>query len=170
MVIRPTQEADAHSMSRIYVQTWQHTYLGVVPYEYLSTMSEAQHRQAFLKELKSKQVISFVAEHSDRVVGFITGGYERKGGGIYSGEIYTLYVLKGHQRRGVGTKLVSALATSFYQSSMYSMLVWVLKQNPYRQFYEKLNGIYLQTDHMPVAGEMLDVAAYGWLDTSLIYK
>ena len=157
-------------MSRIYVQTWQDTYLGVVPYEYLSTMSIAKHRQAFLKELKSNQVTSFVAEDSGRLVGFVTGGYERKGDGIYSGEIYTLYVLKDHQRQGIGLKLVSALATRFNQSGIYSMLVWVLKKNPYRRFYEKINGIYIQTHHTPVAGEMLDVAAYGWLDTSLIYK
>lgn len=168
MVIRPTQKVDAYSMSRIYVQTWQHTYLGVVPYDYLSRMSVAQHAQAFLKELKSKQVISFIAEDSDRVVGFVTGGYERKGDGIYSGEIYTLYVLKNHQRRGIGAKLVSTLATRFNQFGMFSMLVWVLKQNPYRRFYEKINGIYFQTKRMPVAGQMLDVAAYGWIDTSLI--
>ena len=170
MLIRPTQNADAHSMSRIYVQTWQYTYLGIVPYEYLSTMSVAQHRQAFLKELKSKQVVSFVAEDSGRVVGFVTGGQARQGDGIYSAEIYTLYVLKDQQRRGIGTKLVSALAIRFYHLGMYSMLVWVLKQNPYRQFYEKLNGIHLQIDRMQVAGEMLDVAAYGWIDTSLIYR
>jgi ribosomal protein S18 acetylase RimI-like enzyme len=170
MVIRPTQNADAYSMSRIYVQTWQYTYLGVIPYEYLSTMSVAQHQRAFLNELKSKQVSSFVAEESNRVVGFITGGHERKGDGIYSGEIYTLYVLKNYQRRGIGAKLVSALTARFNQFGIYSMLVWVLKENPYRRFYEKINGIYIQTHHMPVAGEMLDVAAYGWLDTSLIYK
>jgi len=170
MVIRPTQTADAHSMSRIYVQTWQNTYLGVVPYDYLSTMSVAQHQEAFLNELKSKQVISFVAEDAARVVGFITGGNERKGDRIYSGEIYCLYVLKNHQRRGIGAKLVSALASRLNQSGIYSMLVWVLKENPYRHFYEKINGIYIQTHHMDVAGEMLDVKAYGWLDTSLIYK
>jgi L-amino acid N-acyltransferase YncA len=170
MVIRPAQNADAHAMSRIYVQTWQYTYLGIVPYEYLSTMSVSQHRQEFIKELKSNQVISFVAEDSGRVVGFVTGGNARKGDGVYSGEIYTLYVLKEEQRRGIGTKLISALANRFNQLGMYSMLVRVLKQNPYRRFYEKMNGIYLQVDLMHMAGEMLDVAAYGWIDTSLIYS
>lgn len=155
-------------MSRVYVQTWQDTYLGVVPYYYLYTMSISRLEQAFLNEMKSKHVISFVAEDAGRVIGFITGGYERKGDYIYSGEIYTLYVLKNRQRQGIGTRLVSALATQFNYFGIYSMLVWVLKQNPYRQFYEKLNGIYLRTHRMPFAGEMLDVAAYGWIDTGLI--
>lgn len=155
-------------MSRVYVQTWQDTYLGAVPYYYLYTMSISRLEQAFLNEMKNKHVISFVAEDAGRVIGFITGGYERKGDYIYSGEIYTLYVLKNRQRQGIGTRLVSALATQFNYFGIYSMLVWVLKENPYRQFYEKLNGIYLRTQRMPFAGEMLEVAAYGWIDTSLI--
>jgi GNAT superfamily N-acetyltransferase len=170
MVIRPGQKIDASSMSRVYVQTWQDTYLGVVPFGYLYTMSIPQLEQAFLNEMRSKRVISFVAEDAGRVIGFITGGYERKGDYIYSGEIYTLYVQKNRQRQGIGTRLVSALATQFNYFGIYSMLVWVLKHNPYRQFYEKLNGIYLRTHRMPFAGEMLDVAAYGWIDTSLIIR
>jgi len=52
-----------------------------------------------------------VAEDAGRVVGFITGGDERNKDDIYRGEIYTLYVLKHFQRRGIGGRLVSALAT-----------------------------------------------------------
>ncbi len=167
MVIRPSQRTDAQSMSRIYVQTWQDTYLSVVPYAYLLSMSVSQHEKAFHDELKSRQITSFVAEESSRVIGFITGGFERHGDEIYSGEIYTLYVLRNLQRRGVGTKLVSALATQFNRSDIYSMLVRVLKHNPYRQFYSKINGTYLKAERMPFAGEVMEVETYGWLDVSL---
>ncbi len=87
MVIRPSQRTDAQSMSRIYVQTWQDTYLSVVPYAYLLSMSVSQHEKAFHDELKSRQITSFVAEESSRVIGFITGGFERHGDEIYSGEV-----------------------------------------------------------------------------------
>lgn len=170
MVIRPFQRTDAHSISRIYVQTWRDTYLSVIPAGYLFEMSVARHEQAFLNELNSKQIISFVAEEAGRVVGFITGGYERNGDNIYSGEIYTLYVLKNLQRQGIGGKLVFALVMQLNQSGIYSMLVRVLKLNPYKQFYQKINGIYLKTEHLPFAGEVMQVETYGWLDTSLIYK
>jgi GNAT superfamily N-acetyltransferase len=88
---------------------------------------------------------------------------------VYNGEIFALYVLKNYQRQGVGTKLVSVLAKQLNQFGIYSMLVRVLEHNPYRRFYEKINGIYLRKHHMPFAGEVLDVAAYGWIDTGLIY-
>lgn len=169
MVIRPSQRTDANSMSRIYVQSWRDTYLSVIPFGFLFDMSESQHEQAFLNEINSKKVISFVAEDAGRVVGFITGGDERNGNDIYNGEIYTLYVLKYFQRKGAGGKLVSALATQFTQNSIYSMLVRVLKLNPYRQFYKRINGTCIKTERMTVAGEIMDVETYGWLDTSLIY-
>ncbi|CAB1076257.1 hypothetical protein D1AOALGA4SA_4054 [Olavius algarvensis Delta 1 endosymbiont] len=48
------------------------------------------------------------------------------------------------------------------------MLVRVLKLNPYRRFYRNINGLYLETEQMPVAAETMDVEIYGWLDTTLI--
>ena len=155
-------------MACIYVQTWQDTYLSLIPYEYLSSMSIARHEKAFSKELDSRHIISFVAEDAGRITGFTTGGYERKGDAVYGGEIYTLYVLKHFQRQGIGTSLVSALAMQFEVLGIYSMLVRVLKLNPYRRFYRKINGLYLQTERQPFAGEIMDVETYGWLDTTLI--
>jgi len=150
------------------VKTWRDTYLSVIPFGYLFGMSESRQEQAFLNELSSRQTISFVAEDAGRVVGFITGGDERNKDDIYRGEIYTLYVLKHFQRRGIGGRLVSALATRLNRNGIYSMLVRVLKLNPYRRFYQKINGTYLKTERLPFAGEVMDVEAYGWLDTGLI--
>ena len=168
MVIRASQKDDVPAMSRVYVQTWQDTYLGVVPFGYLYAMSAPELEDGFLNEQQSRQVISYVAEDAGRVIGFISGGYERQGDDIYNGEIYALYVLKNYQRQGIGKKLVSALATRLNHFGIYSMCVWVLEHNPYRQFYEKINGIFLRNHRMPIADEMVDVVAYGWLDTSLI--
>jgi ribosomal protein S18 acetylase RimI-like enzyme len=168
MVIRPSQGTDAHFMSRIYVKTWRDTYLSVIPFGYLFGMSESRQEQAFYNELGSKNIVSFVAEDAGRIVGFITGGSERNGDDIYSGEIYTLYVLKQFQRRGIGGKLVKSLATRLNQDGIYSMLVRVLKLNPYRRFYQKINGTYIKAERLPFAGEIMDVEAYGWLDTTLI--
>ncbi len=154
-------------MALIYVHTWRNTYLSVIPFGFLFDMSISRHERAFRNELDSKRVISFVAESDDRVVGFVTGGHERYRNDVYGGEIYTLYVLKNFQRRGVGGRLVSALATQFDRDGIYSMLVRVLKLNPYRRFYRKINGTYLKTERLPFAGEIMDIETYGWLDATL---
>ena len=157
-------------MSRIYVQTWRDTYLSVVPFAYLLTMSVSHHENTFYNELKNRQITSFVAEDAGRVIGFITGGNERHGDDIYRGEIFTLYVLKNRQRRGTGTKLVSALAAQFNHDGIYSMLVRVLKLNPYRRFYSKINATYLKAERLPFAGEVMEVETYGWLDATLTWQ
>ena len=168
MVIRPAQTADALAMSRIYVQTWRDTYLSMVPYGYLYEMSAHRHEQTFVRELGGKKISGFVAEDAGRMVGFTTGGRERHGNDIYCGEIYTLYVLEYLQRRGIGQDLVVSLAAHLRLSGIYSMLVRVLRLNPYRRFYRKINGTYLKTEHQPFAGETVEVEVYGWLDTTLI--
>lgn len=169
MQIRPSQETDAHSITCIYIHTWQGTYLGLVPFGYLYSMSLGRLERGFISELESKKVISYVAEDAGEVVGFVSGGYERQGNDIYNGEIYALYVLKKHQRQGIGAELVSALANQLNHFGIYSMLVWVLEHNPYRRFYEKIDGMYLRKQRMPFSGEMLDTVAYGWIDTNLIH-
>ncbi len=169
MQIRPAQENDARSICRVYIHTWQHTYLGLVPLGYLYAMSLRRLERGFINEQKSNQAISYVAEDAGEVVGFVSGGYERQGDCIYSGEIYALYVLKNHQRQGIGSELVFALANRLNHFGIYSMLVWVLENNPYRRFYEKISGMYLRKQQMPFSGEMLDTVAYGWIDTNLIY-
>src|SRR5210317_168066 len=164
MQIRPSQETDARSMSRLYIQAWQETYLGLVPFDYLYAMSLSRLEQGFINELKSNKAISYVAEDAGEVLGFVSGGYERQGD-----EIYTLYVLKNLQRQGIGSELVSALANRLNHFGIYSMLVWVLEHNPYRRFYEKISGMYLRKQRMPFSGKMLDTVAYGWIDTKLIH-
>jgi ribosomal protein S18 acetylase RimI-like enzyme len=169
MLIRACRKADVSSISRVYVQTWQDTYLGILPFGYLYSMSVGQLERGLIDELKSRQMISYVAEEAGKLVGFIRGGYERNGDPIYDGEIYELYVLRDHQRQGVGSELVSALVAQFNHLGIYSMLVQVLDANPYRRFYEKINGIYLRSSRIPFAGEVLDAAVYGWIDTGLVH-
>ena len=168
MLIRPSRNADAATMAHVYVQTWKDTYLGLVPFGYLYAMSAGELEKGFLNETASKRAFSFVAEDAGEIIGFISGGYARQDDSIYEGEIYALYVLKNHQRKGIGGRLVLALVTALNRCDVHSMLVWVLEKNPYRRFYEKLNGVILRKKRLPFAGEMIDTIAYGWIDTSLI--
>ena len=58
----------------------------------------------------------------------------------------------------------------FHRSGIYTMLVRVLKDNPYKRFYSKINGTYLKAERMPFAGEIMEVEIYGWLDASLTWQ
>lgn len=43
-----------------------------------------------------------------------------------------------------------------------SMMVWVLKDNPARGFYERLGGGYLYEKTIEIGKDTLVEAAYGW--------
>jgi hypothetical protein len=51
---------------------------------------------------------------------------------------------------------------------MHAMLVRVLKRNPYRLFYRRINGTYLKTERLPFSGEIMEAEIYVWLDATLI--
>ena len=169
MKIRPARQTDAGGIARVYVQTWQDTYRGILPDGYLDAMTVPGSERSFFQDLQNSRIISFVAEKkANEIVGFVTGGDESKRDWIYSGEIYTLYVQKDCQRQGVGLKLISALANRLNRLGVYAMQVRVLKQNPNRRFYENINGIALCTQRLLFAGTMLDAIVYGWISTDLI--
>ena len=85
------------------------------------------------------------AQHE--IVGFVLGGFEQydltlKIPGIrkYVGELRAIYVLKEYQRRGIGVNLVKMVVERLLENKINSMIVWVLKDNSNRKFYEILRG------------------------------
>ena len=103
------------------------------------------------------------------IVGFAYGAPEREGNPLYRGELFAIYVLQGHQRRGVGRRLFSALARHFISQDIDSMLLWVLKDNhPARQFYELMGGEYVEQKTITIGGTDLIEVAYGWKDITEI--
>jgi hypothetical protein len=45
---------------------------------------------------------------------------------------------------------------------MDGMMVWSMKANPYRRFYEALGGSHFRTDTVEFCGQNFTEYAYGW--------
>ncbi len=79
-------------------------------------------------------------------------------------ELYSIYLLKEAQNRGIGAALLQAMATALAERNFKSMAVWVLEQNRSRGFYEK-SGAHLATSRViEVGGAKLMEVAYAWAD------
>lgn len=116
------------------------------------------------ERLRSGGAIALVAESSaGEVIGFATGG-PKVGARFpeYDAELYTIYLLQGHQRSGVGWRIFAAVADRLRREGKGSMLLWVLEDNPARGFYEKLGGNLLGGREIEVCGARLTELAYGW--------
>jgi GNAT superfamily N-acetyltransferase len=167
LTIRSALLRDAHSIARIYVESWRAAYGGILPRNYLAALSVEQTVRSVRRSLTDPLTSYLIAEADQGVVGYISAGPERGRDPIYTAEIYELYLLPEMQRQGLGKKLLAHMAGRLYQAGYYTLLVWVLARNPGRRFYEKCGGIYLRTKFIVHAGRSLRANAYGWIDISL---
>jgi ribosomal protein S18 acetylase RimI-like enzyme len=168
MLIRPAQISDAAAIARVHVDSWRTTYPGIVPDDYLTSMSYEQRSgvwQRILSELDEAQSI-YVAEDDDgAVTGFAEGGPERSGDPDYAGELYAIHLLEDSQRRGAGRRLVTSVVSDLARNGMRSMLVWVLEQNRSAcLFYEALGGLPAREQEVSIGGATLAEVGYGWQD------
>ena len=104
-----------------------------------------------------------VAESDQRnVVGFVSAGMEREENLAHEGEIYAIYIIQEFQGRGWGKKLFIHSAKHLLKDSFSSMMLWVLKDNPSRGFYEALGGNLIKEKEIEIGGDLLMEVAYRW--------
>lgn len=160
-MIREARPEDAAAIARVHVDSWRTTYRGLVPDEVLANLRYDERENNWIGILRDQTKFTYVADENG-VVGFANGGPERSKTVDYDGELYAIYLLESHQRRGIGRALVSAFAGRLAKEGYRSMLVWVLVDNPFRKFYEALGGVEVKRKKHRVHGVMLDEVSYGW--------
>lgn len=171
VVIRAAMAGDAGGIARVHVESWRSTYRGIVPDRFLAGLSVEQREQVWHRNIITDRpdYRVFIAENvSGRVIGFADGGPERTGDRQYPGELYAIYLLAGEQRRGVGRRLVRAVAEHLCGRAIPAMLLWVLAENPARRFYEAIGGRELRSQPIEIGGARLDEVAYGWDDVAAL--
>ena len=169
MMIREAHIEDAPSIALVHVDSWRTTYKGIVPDKFLADISYEQREQSARQRLNNLNVYTYVTEDEQgRIVGFIAGGLSRDASEEYTSELHAIYLLKEAQGQGIGKKLIHVLVERLIQEHYYSMLVWVLAENPSCRFYEVLGGQYVSTKHIEIGGIMLDEVSYGWHDTRVM--
>ena len=173
MSIREAVPSDAKSIARVHVETWQTAYAGIMPSEFLASLSYQNREVWWANALEATQsgMSYFVAEVEEKgIVGFAGAGPEREADPTYLAELYMIYVLQPHHRMGLGRGLALAVARSMRLAERNSMLVWVLQDNRTGcRFYEALGGTRIKEKTIEIGGTNLIEVAYGWKDlTDLI--
>ena len=166
--IRPAGPADAESLARVHLSSWRTTYRGIVPESYFTRMEVAlpARTQRWRDSLRTVgRHWTLVASVVDGdVVGFARGGAAEPPHFGFAGELGALYLVREHQRRGLGRGLLAAHVRALRRAGYPDMLVWVLSENPSRRFYEHLRGTRLGTAEWTAEGAVHEETAYGWRD------
>ena len=166
-LIRRAHPGDAPGIGKIYVESWRSTYPGLVPDAYLLGMSEQATTERWRSQLTPPgdgTSVIVAVERSHGIIGFCSCGVQRTQIAGYGGEIYTLYLSDHAQGRGVGRRLMAALAREMIGRGHAGALVWVLRDNPARWFYERLGGRRLGEQTICLGRILLPEVSYGWRD------
>jgi ribosomal protein S18 acetylase RimI-like enzyme len=112
--------------------------------------------------------VVYLAELDGKLAGFGSCGAQRtenlKAKG-FGGEISAIYVLRAFQRKGIGVRLLRAMASDLVYRSFEAASLWVLRDNLVaRRFYER-NGAQVVGQREDLRNDAVLVeVAYGWTD------
>ncbi|MDN3563731.1 GNAT family N-acetyltransferase [Paeniroseomonas aquatica] len=175
--IRRARPADAAAIGAVHVATWRTAYAGVLPDGYLTSLSALRHAAGYETSIGDRRhghaVFVAVAKGADApagtppgeeegtIIGFVSGGRSRRPG-FADGEVETLYLLDDYRDRGIGRRLMRAMAAHLAVVGCRSVMLWVLKDNPTRWFYQRLGGRPMAREVIRFAGESMEQLAFAW--------
>lgn len=165
LIVRPALESDAEALGRVHVASWQTTYAGLVPEEYLAGLTvegRAERWRAGLANPESRTTVIVGELTPGEVVGFASFGPEREGLAPFTGELYALYLIKAAQGHGLGRALLTTAARQLREAGHRAWMCWVLADNPARHFYAALGGRPFREKPIEIGGRCLIEVAFGW--------
>ena len=172
MLIRIADIDDATAISVVHINTWKTTYRGMVPDYIIDRLDYVKNNERWHQTLSQGEAKrTFVAISDDEIiVGFSTAGPNRNSQYKFDGELYAIYILKNYQGQGFGRALVTAVARWLDSKGFHSMMLWVLKENPAKYFYEALGGKFITTEKVEIGKSFLDELSYGWNNFSCLLQ
>lgn len=165
--IRLATPNDAVAIAHVHVESWRTTYAGIVPEEYLAGLDESLRVKLWQEWLGGGAVI-LVAERKAAIVGFVHAGKIRESIETADAEIYSLYLLREAQGRGIGRCLLHEVALVLEEQGFKSLGLWVLERNRSRGFYENCGGRLAASKVIEIGGARLMEVAYWWPDLALL--
>ena len=163
ITIRPAQLGDAAAIARIDVETWQATYAGILGTPYLAGLTTGRREIGWSNVIRRSPNDVHVAIDAGAVIGFGSCGASR-GDPDFTAEVFTLYVAPDWQNQGVGRDLVLAMFRRLVAQGHRAAIIWVLRENPSRFFYQRLGGKEVRHKLLPFNGAQVAASGYGWAD------
>jgi GNAT superfamily N-acetyltransferase len=144
MNIAPATETDIEELAQVEVASKLHSF--AVNEDYAIDYQGRLYRwQTYFKGESPASArperITLKAIIDGRIIGYISGHLTARHG--KDAEIESFYVLKNHQRAGVGSKLLQPFLDWIISHQAKSLCVGTYPENPYKAFYVKYGGQYL---------------------------
>ncbi|PCE23311.1 hypothetical protein BWP39_26920 [Paraburkholderia acidicola] len=141
MKIREATLEDAEAIATVHVASWQAAYKGIMPEQFLKTLSIEARAATWRKLLQAGTPHVLVAQVDETIIGWTACGACRdKDKDNNWAEIEALYVLPEFWRKGIGGRLSDAARQLLHTAGYSFATLWVLSENHHaRAFYDR-NG------------------------------
>jgi len=169
MFLRPATPNDAEGIDAVRIRAWNETYRGVMPDAFLDAFSKESRVEAWRKRLTPPQdrVTFWVAGNQDHILGFAAAGPVRETALTTDGEVYAINLIMQATRKGIGTRLMNAMAEGLIGHGFKSVGLWVVEKNfGARWFYERLGGAVAARHEQNFGGKMITELGYVWRDVN----
>jgi GNAT superfamily N-acetyltransferase len=168
--VRPARADEATAIARVHDRCWRATYTGMLPDSVIagSALVDREALWSRLLSLPDAWRCAYVAATPDgQIIGCAWGGPEESGDPDYRAELLGIYLLDTHQGRGLGRRLIEAVAANLHRQRHPALLLWALSENHRaRRFYETLGGQLLREREITMRGVPVREVAFGWPDIS----
>jgi GNAT superfamily N-acetyltransferase len=163
---------DARRIADVHIASWRETYPAMMPADTLAALdlSEwAERWRGYLGEDDPASATFLALDETGAAAGF---GYCRRQRSEkllelgFSGEITSLYLLRRIQRRGLGRRLIGAMAGHLLAQGCDNAGLWVFRDAAHaRRFYEAHGAAPAGVEGVwEIYGMTLADMAYGWRD------
>lgn len=164
VIFREATVDDIPQVAKVHVESWRRSFPGVVPQEFLDSMSAEKREEAFRERFSDAAYKMLVAEDPvNGIVGFADFGTPRlEGVGNFETQIYAFYFLKEFQGKGLGGALFRRCIKEITDRGFTNVCLDSLAVSPYRKFYDKMGGKVVGGDGHKLAGVHFATVIYGW--------
>jgi len=137
--IRKAMLKDAHEYAACHISSWRSAYKGIVPDEYLDSLSAEQKTERFRQNVAEPNGFDYYcAVDGGKIIGVLIIGPSRDDDKPDAGEITAIYLLEEFWSRGFGKGMMRYAMDALKCMGHHEGIVWVLEENNRaRRFYEK---------------------------------
>jgi ribosomal protein S18 acetylase RimI-like enzyme len=139
--VRPAQPGDARGIAEVHVRTWQATYPGIVPDEYLASLSIEKYEAMWHDNIVKGAPRIFVAVDPGEVLGWVAYGPSRdEGAAANAAEIWAIYVATANWGKGIGRQLWEHARGDLVAMGFATISLWAFPENERAGVFYKALG------------------------------
>jgi ribosomal protein S18 acetylase RimI-like enzyme len=170
--IREAMPGDCRGIAEVQVDSYRTAYANSFPKAYLEHFTYQEQEQDWLDLLNknSDDILLVAVSVEKQVVGYLLARAQANIYPGYNAEILALHVRQALQRKGAGTALMQKAAEILGERGCKSVMLWTLKNNPVRRWYESLQGKILGEKSYQVDDWEVAEIAYGWEEISTLLR